>query len=165
MNEDFSGGALPGNLSVVLGAGVVIGGALHLNSGCLQLARPDGSAVFSRSLGLSITLDISIQNTAQGDFNIWGLHDNNFPANCLFGPANGYGAGFFPSGSDNPNDVITRFSGNIPAFLSTLAASIPGSTTVRVRQEFLPNGVIRTFINNVPGKPPLTPSTRAADSP
>ncbi len=147
LTEDFSSGAVPASFVVQAGTAAVSNGVLNLFSGCLQLAQTGGNKNFSRERGLSVSVDVTIQNGAQGDFNIWGLYDTL--GSCPVGPVNGYSAGVFPAGSDNSVDSLTAFVNAVGTSLGTTPTSVAANTRFRVRQEFYPDGTIRLFVNNV----------------
>src|SRR5947207_15794034 len=145
LTENFANG-IPSYFTVQTGTTTITNGVLTLGSGCLQLSRPNGDAIFSRAQGLSIEADITIKDGSAGDFNIWGLYDT-LP-NCANGPTNGYYTGWYPAGSDNPTDNIVRVTGGAPGtLLATTPARISANNQYHIKQEFLADGTITTYIN------------------
>ena len=144
VNEPFSGGpGLPSGWTLQAGTATVAGGVLKMNSACVQLP-----GTFNRAEGLIIEADVTIKNAAVGDFEVYALYDTL--ANCGLGPPNGYVAGWFPAGSDDPVDKITKKNPAVFGGVQLLASTpttLAGNTKFRLRQEILPDGTINTYIN------------------
>ncbi len=120
----------------------VYNGVLNLNSGCVQLP-----GTYSRAEGLVIEADVTIMDGGIGDFNIWGLYDD-LPA-CHNGPTNGYYTGWYPAGSDNSQDLIINRTNGASQVLASTSTRISAGTLYRIKQEFLPDGTINTYIDGV----------------
>lgn len=120
----------------------VYNGVLNLSSGCVQLP-----GTYSRAEGLVIEADVTIMNGGIGDFNIWGLYDD-LPS-CHSGPTNGYYTGWYPTGSDNNQDLIINRTNGATQLLASTATRISAGTLYRIKQEFLPDGTINTYVNGV----------------
>lgn len=144
IRETFANG-LPSYFSVPAGSYTVANGSLSLTSGCLVLAQPNGNALFSRSQGLRIEVDVRITNPSNGDFNVYAFYGGL--SNCAAGPTNGYNVGWHPVGSDNPFDFVATSNGASNVLLTTTPTTLLANTLVRVAVEFLPNGTINTSID------------------
>ena len=80
------------------GSATVGGGMLSLSFGCVALP-----STYSREHGIRIEADVRVHWQFAGDFNFLAFHD--MPSTCHSNP-NGYGFGFYPIGSDNPEHII-----------------------------------------------------------
>lgn len=146
LDESFN--SLPLTWSLVSGAASANNGILTLTNGCLQLPGPIAGQ-YSRANGLAIEARIRINWASAGDFNIWGLYDRT-AGDCNNGPYNGYWAGWYPVGSDNPNDVlgvVTNGTGVMSPGWGYRATTMQPGQWYTVRQEITATGQLRLYVN------------------
>lgn len=141
LDEQFDSG-FPGGFVVTSGSASVSGGLLHMNSACIQLP-----GTYSRGQNLAIEARVRIGNASYGDFNVHGLYDTN-PV-CVTIPTNGYFTGWYPSGSDNPQDLIDVGVGGVGSRIADTPSSVVAGQWYILREEFLADGKIKTYINGI----------------
>lgn len=122
------------------GSASASGGMLRLSFGCVALP-----GTYTRQHGLRIEADVRVHWQFAGDFNFLAFHD--MPSSCHSNP-NGYGFGYYPIGSDNPEHIIgVAINGNgSNAFaLTTLTAG----QWHHVAAEILPDGDLALYTDGV----------------
>lgn len=144
INEPFNGTTLPSGWVVQAGGASVHDGVLTLSSACVQLP-----GTYNRSQGLTIEMDVTINNGGIGDFNTYTLYDTFKNDNCHAGPQNGYLAGWYPAGSDNPQDTLIRLTNGVGIPLAATPTRISYNNQYHLKQELLADGTINTYINGV----------------
>jgi len=143
--EGFSNG-IPAGWSPYCGSFSVSDGVANLSYGTLVVP---GS--FDRSRGLRIEADVNITWGGAGDFDYFVFYNPNNPGppECHH-PTNGYEFGYFPVGSDNPNDWWFETENGQANQMRQVPTRITANAWTHVTAELLPDGTIRSLINGVP---------------